>query len=184
MRIISGQFKSRRFTAPKHLPVRPTTDRAKEALFNILGHQYFLDELKVLDLFAGIGSISFEFASRGTTDITVVDQNRESIDFISKTAGELGIEFKTFIQDVFAFIAQNKGVYDIIFADPPYDLANEDFNKLIDSVFEFKRLQEDGILIVEHSKYTDLSAHPRYIEHRKYGSSVFSWFREKKEGTA
>jgi 16S rRNA (guanine(966)-N(2))-methyltransferase RsmD len=176
MRIISGQFKSRRFKASKHLPVRPTTDRAKEALFNILGHQYFYEELRVLDLFAGIGSISFEFASRGTIDITAVDQNKGCTDFISKTAGELGIDLNIFTQDVTMFLSKSQGNYDIIFADPPYDLAREEFNSLIDSVLENNLLQKDGIFILEHSKHTDLSSHPKLVQQRNYGLSTFSWF--------
>lgn len=176
MRIISGQFKSRRFTAPKYLPVRPTTDRAKEALFNILGHQYFLDELKVLDLFAGIGSISFEFASRGTTDITAVDQDKGCTDFISQTANALGIEFQVFTQDVTKFLSQVKIPYDIIFADPPYDLTEDEFTTLIETIFDNNLLKEDGIFILEHSKHTDLSSHQKFKEDRNYGLSTFSWF--------
>ena len=178
MRIISGQFKSRRFTAPKHLPVRPTTDRAKEALFNILGHQYFLDEMKVLDLFAGIGSISFEFASRGTTDLTAVDRNQGCTDFINKTANELGIELQVFTQDVAQFISQTDNSYDIIFADPPYELNEEEFRSLIDLIFDNHLLKEKGILILEHSKHTDLSLHPKFVQERNYGLSTFSWFEE------
>lgn len=176
MRIISGQFKSRRFKAPKHLPVRPTTDRAKEALFNILGHQYHLNELKVLDLFAGIGSITFEFASRGTTDITTVDQNRGCTDFITKTAGELGIEPRVVTQEVMDFLSHSKSSYDIVFADPPYDLSEDEFNTIINTVFEKGLLEKDGILILEHSKHTDLSQHPNFRQQRDYGHSVFSWF--------
>lgn len=176
MRIISGQFKSRRITAPKHLPVRPTTDRAKEALFNILYHNYILDELKVLDLFAGIGSISFEFASRGTTNITAVDQNKACTDFIQHTAEKLGIKINIKTQDVINFLKTSNEDFDIIFADPPYDLEKEAFLQIIDAVFEFKHLKEDAILIVEHSKHTDLSGHPNFDRQRQYGHSVFSWF--------
>jgi len=178
MRIISGQFKSRRFTAPKHLPVRPTTDRAKEALFNILGHQYFLDEMKVLDLFAGIGSISFEFASRGTTEITSVDKNQGCTDFIKKTADELGIELQVFTQDVTQFISQTNNSYDIIFADPPYELTEEEFTSLVDLIFENHLLKEKGVFILEHSKHTDLSLHPKFVQERNYGLSTFSWFED------
>lgn len=176
MRIISGQFKSRKFTAPKHLPVRPTTDRAKEALFNILDHQYFLDELKVLDLFAGIGSISFEFASRGTSQITAVDQNRGCTDFISQTAEELGIELQIFTQDVPAFISNTQDSFDIVFADPPYNLTKEEYATLIDIVVNSKLLKENGVFILEHSKHADLSSHPKLSEERTYGNSVISWF--------
>jgi 16S rRNA (guanine(966)-N(2))-methyltransferase RsmD len=162
--------------APKHLPVRPTTDRAKEALFNILGHQYFLDEMKVLDLFAGIGSISFEFASRGTTDLTAVDRNQGCTDFIKKTADELGIDLQVFTQDVSQFISQTDNSYDIIFADPPYELTGEELTSLIDLTFKNHLLKEKGILILEHSKHTDLSTHPKFVQDRNYGLSTFSWF--------
>ena len=176
MRIIAGQFKSRRIIAPKQLPVRPTTDRAKEALFNILYHSYILDELKVLDLFAGIGSISLEFASRGTRDITAVDQHSGCTSFINQTAEALDIDIKVKTQDVIQFLETSANSFDIIFADPPYALLEEEFYNLIDAVFSNKQLHEDGILIVEHSKHTDLSNHPNFDRKRQYGHSVFSWF--------
>lgn len=179
MRIISGQFKSRRINAPKHLPVRPTTDRAKEALFNILYHQYDLVDLKVLDLFAGIGSITFEFASRGTTQITAVDQNRGCTDFINSTAEELGIQIEIKTQDVLYFLETSNETYDIVFADPPYELSDDEFNAIIDLVFEHNLLDADGILILEHSKHTNLSKHVFYDHNRVYGHSVFSWFSKK-----
>ena len=179
MRIISGQFKGRRLIAPKHLPVRPTTDRAKEALFNILYHQYDLSYLKVLDLFAGIGSITFEFASRGTTQITAVDQNRGCTSFMSSTAEKLGIEIDIKTQDVMHFLKTSNEGYDIVFADPPYDLKDEEFESIINSVFEYNHVHKDGILIVEHSEHTDLSKHTFYDHKRVYGHSVFSWFSKK-----
>ena len=180
MRIISGQFKSRRIIAPPHLPVRPTTDRAKEALFNILYHQYQLSELKVLDLYAGIGSISFEFASRGTSDITAVDQNKGCTNFISSTAEKLGIDINVKTQEVFKFLETSSSLpYDIIFADPPYDLSDNEFKTLIDLVFNLNHLNKNGIFILEHSKHTDLSSHPFFDQKRTYGHSVFSWFSKK-----
>jgi len=177
MRIISGEFKSRKITAPKHLPVRPTTDRAKEALFNILYHNYDLKELRVLDLFAGIGSISFEFASRGTKDITAVDQNRNCTNFITQTANHLGVDIKVNTQEVIHFLKTSKGSFDIVFADPPYELKANEFYNIVEAVFEEKHLTDTGILIVEHSKHTDLSNHPHFDKQRKYGHSVFSWFK-------
>ena len=176
MRIISGQFKSRRITAPKNLPVRPTTDRAKEALFNILGHQYYLDEIAVLDLFAGIGSITFEFASRGTTNITTVDKHRNCIEFIKKTAEDLQIEVNLINQDVLEYLEKTTNSYDIVFADPPYDFSEETFISIIDSVFDNEILTEKGIFILEHSKHTDLSTHKKFDNSRTYGHSEFSWF--------
>lgn len=176
MRIISGQHKGRRLIAPKKLPVRPTTDQAKEALFNILANRYDFEELSVLDLFAGIGSISFEFSSRGTTNITSVDRYYDCLKFIRKTAKELEADLNIIKSDAFSFLSKALGKYDLIFADPPYDFPDEQFEKIIHSIFENQFLKSEGILIVEHSKHTDLSHHPQHVEDRRYGSTVFSFF--------
>lgn len=177
MRIVAGKFRSRRITAPNSLPVRPTTDMAKEALFNILNNSYYFDDLKVLDLFAGIGSISFEFASRGCTDITAVDAHNGCINFLEKTSTSLEIDLQTVKSDVFSFLERNTQSYDIIFADPPYDMEAERFTQLLDLVFDRNLLKTDGTLIVEHGKQTDLSEHPKFERARKYGSNVFSFFK-------
>lgn len=176
MRIISGKFKSRRLTAPKHLPVRPTTDRAKEALFNIINNEYYFEGLNVLDLFAGIGSITFEFASRGAEQITAVDANYECTNFIAKTASELEVDITVVNRNVLDFLSQTSQKYDIVFADPPYDYSKEEFIEIIDAVFQHELLSDKGVLIVEHSKHTDLSDHPNFIKSRNYGHSEFSWF--------
>lgn len=176
MRIVSGKFKGRRIVAPSNLPVRPTTDMAKEALFNILNNSFFLDELSVLDLFAGIGSISFEFASRGCTDIITVDAHHGCIRFLDKTNSLLDAGIQTIKSDAFTFLEKNTGKYDIIFADPPYDMDQEKFERLINLIFEKDLLKEDGMLIVEHSKQTKLSEHPNFDQARKYGGNVFSFF--------
>lgn len=177
MRIVAGKFRSRRITAPNNLPVRPTTDMAKEALFNILNNSYYFDDLKVLDLFAGIGSISFEFASRGCTDITAVDEHFGCIKFLEKTSAELEIDLETVKSDVFLFLERISQSYDIIFADPPYDMETEKFIELLDLVFGRNLLNQDGVLIVEHGKQTNLSGHPKFDKSRKYGSNVFSFFK-------
>ena len=176
MRIISGKYKSRRITAPKQLPVRPTTDRAKESLFNIINNEYYFDGLKVLDLFAGIGSISFEFASRGATELTSVDANFECTKFITKTAAQLGIDINVITRKVLDFLGTAFQQYDIIFADPPYDYSDEEFVEFIDVIFERQLLSEKGVFILEHSKHTDLSSYPKFQRSRNYGHSVFSWF--------
>jgi len=176
MRIISGKFKSRRIQAPKHLPVRPTTDRAKEALFNIINNAYYFDGLKVLDLFAGIGSITFEFASRGAEQLTAVDANYQCTTFITKTASQLGIDVTVITRDVMDFLNSASQQYDIVFADPPYDFSDEDFTAIIDAIFQHQLLSDKGIFIMEHSKHTDLSNHPNHLKSRNYGHSVFSWF--------
>ena len=177
MRIVAGKFRSRRITAPNSLPVRPTTDMAKEALFNILNNSYYFDDLKVLDLFAGIGSISFEFASRGCTDITAVDAHNGCINFLEKTSTSLEIDLQTVKSDVFSFLERNSQSYDIIFADPPYDMEADRFTQLLDLVFDRNLLKTDGTLIVEHGKQTDLSEDPKFERARKYGSNVFSFFK-------
>lgn len=177
MRIISGKYKGRRIIAPKTIPARPTTDQAKESLFNILRNQYDLSELSILDLFAGIGSISLEFMSRGAINITAVDQNYASIKFINKTARDFNEEIHTFKSEVFKFLSKNKQTYDIIFADPPYEFTDSQFLKIRDLVFKNELLNEEGVLVIEHSKQTDLSAIDNFTEARHYGSSVFSFFK-------
>ena len=181
MRIISGKYKGKRLTAPKKLPVRPTTDRAKEALFNILNNRFYFDELKVLDLFSGTGNISFEFASRGTERITAVDGFQGCVRYISKTAIELDFSINTVKSDVYKFLEGTSEPFDLIFADPPYDFDTEQFLKIADLVFAKNLLLPDGVLIIEHSDQTDLSEHPKFSEQRKYGGSIFSFFEEKEE---
>lgn len=176
MRIISGKHKGRHLMAPKNLPVRPTKDMAKEALFNILSNRYYFPYLKVLDLFAGTGNISFEFASREVSEITAVDIDMGCITYIDKISTQLELRITTVKNDVFSFLSKNKKQYDIIFADPFYDMDETDFAKIPDLVFTNNMLFEDGILIVEHSKRTSLSALPHFQEQRKYGGSVFSFF--------
>ena len=176
MRIISGKYKGKRLTAPKKLPVRPTTDMAKEALFNILNNRFYFDELIVLDLFSGTGNISFEFASRGTDKITAVDGYQGCVRYISKTAQELDFSIATVKSDVFKYLQRAPEKFDLIFADPPYDFDTEQFLKIADLVFEKGLLLEDGLLIIEHSEQTDLSEHPKFSEQRKYGGSIFSFF--------
>jgi 16S rRNA (guanine966-N2)-methyltransferase len=176
MRIISGKYKGRRITAPKNLPARPTTDIAKEALFNILNNNYYFNSLSVLDLFAGIGSISFEFASRGTENITSVDQHYNSLKFIDKTAKELDLEIKTVKSDVFKYLEKTTLKHDVIFADPPYDFSKEQFVNIITLIINNDLLNESGMVIIEHSKHTDLSDNKYFSHSKKYGGSMFSFF--------
>ncbi len=177
MRIVSGKFKGRRIKAPNNLPVRPTTDMAKEALFNILNNSYYFDELSVLDLFAGIGSICLEFASRGCSDVVAVDAHSGCTKFLEKTSKELEADIMTLKSDVFTFLERSPRNFDLIFADPPYDMEIEKFNRILSLVFDRNLLKEEGALIIEHSKQTDLSEHPQFEQSRKYGSNVFSFFK-------
>ena len=176
MRIISGKYKGRRINPPKKLPVRPTTDMAKEALFNILNNQYYFDEISVLDLFSGTGSISYEFASRGTEEITCVDQDFGCIKFINQTSETFDMEINAIKSEAFKFLENCKRQFTIIFADPPYAFSEEDFNKIAESVFQNKLLENDGMLIIEHSKHTDLSNTINYSYSKSYGGNMFSFF--------
>ncbi|MEQ8220222.1 MAG: RsmD family RNA methyltransferase [Arenibacter sp.] len=176
MRIISGKNKGQRLTAPKKLPVRPTTDMAKEALFNILNNQYYFNEVSVLDLFAGTGNISYEFASRGSESITAVDADFGCIKFITATSTDLNFPVVAIKKDVFQYLEGNPVKAHIIFADPPYDLSPEEFAAIPKLVFEKQLLLENGVLIIEHSKHTDLSHLEHFTNQRRYGGSVFSFF--------
>lgn len=181
MRIISGSHKGKRLMAPKKLPVRPTTDMAKEALFNILNNHYYFDEITVLDLFAGTGNISFEFASRGCTRITSVDAHYGCVQFINKTAQELDFSIQTIKSDVYKFLEHYNQKADIVFADPPYDISQEDFEKLPALVFQNNILLEEGYLIIEHAKHTSLEHVVNFSFSKSYGGSVFSFFEHPSE---
>ncbi|MCS5663074.1 MAG: RsmD family RNA methyltransferase [Flavobacteriales bacterium] len=175
MRIVSGTHKSKRITAPKNLPVRPTTDMAKESLFNILNNNYYFDEIRVLDLFSGTGNISYEFASRGTEQILSVDQNFHCIRFIQQTAKELGFDtISTIKADVFEFLEKHSQEHDIIFADAPYEL--EGLDKIVETIFAKNILSKDGVLILEHAKEQDFSELPFFANKRRYGNVNFSFF--------
>lgn len=176
MRIISGKFKSRRLQAPKGLPVRPTTDMAKEALFNILNNLYYFYDIKVLDLFAGTGNISYEFASRGTTNITAIDVHFACVKYIKQISDELEFNINTIKSDVFKYLNKTPHKFDVIFADPPYKFEQEKFENLIDLVFDQQLLEENGLLILEHSSHTKLENHLRFSYSKKYGGNCFSFF--------
>ncbi len=176
MRIISGIYKSRKIVAPKNLPVRPTTDMAKESLFNIINNLFYFDAISVLDLFAGTGNISYEFASRGTQNITCVDQDYGCIKFINKTAEAFEMPINTIKSNVFKFLEKSNSQTNIIFADPPYSFSEEQFTKISELVFQNNMLLEDGILIIEHSKHTDLSNSNHYSYSKSYGGNMFSFF--------
>ncbi|KIC01001.1 RsmD family RNA methyltransferase [Flavobacterium sp. AJR] len=176
MRIISGKYKGRRISPPKNLPVRPTTDMSKEALFNVLNNHFSFEGLKVLDLFAGTGNISYEFASRGCTPITSVDGDFGCVKFIKQVAAEFDFNIAATKSDVFKFLESCKTSYDIIFADPPYALDQATFEKIVMLVFERELLQDDGMMIIEHSKYTKLDHLSNFSFKKSYGGSFFSFF--------
>lgn len=180
MRIISGLHKGRRITAPRNLPIRPTTDMAKEGLFNIVNNRIHFKNLKVLDLFSGSGNISYEFGSRGAGPIIAVDENFECVKFIKKTALDLDLDITPVKSDVFKYLEKAPVKADLIFADPPYDFEEAEFLKIVDIVMEREIIGEKGMLIIEHSKHTKLENSDFFTESRKYGNSVFSFFKMKK----
>lgn len=178
MRIIRGTLKGRRITPPKALPVRPTTDFAKEGLFNIIENNFDIEELKILDLFAGTGSISYEFASRGAKQITTIDSNIRCIRFIKATTEHLNIENIIGLKaDVFRFLSKSIQTFDIIFADPPYDIGQDKYLEILNLVMEKQLLQTNGWLIIEHSKKIHFPTLQMPYEHRKYGNVNFSIYK-------
>lgn len=178
MRIISGKNKGKQLIAPAKLPVRPTTDFAKEALFNILNNYYYFDELSVLDLFAGTGNISYEFASRGCPSVIAIDSHNGCVQFISKTARELDYNITALKGDVYEYLKRTIQPFDVIFADPPYDFPPEKFALIAELVFANNFLAPNGTLIIEHSSKTDLSQLPHFSQAKKYGGCVFSMFEQ------
>ncbi|MGF7080794.1 RsmD family RNA methyltransferase [Mucilaginibacter sp. UYCu711] len=176
MRIIGGSLKGLRLNPPKNLPVRPTTDLAKEALFNILQNQIEFDDIKVLDLFCGTGNITYEFASRGAQKVIGVDRSIHCINYIKDTARQHGFtQIKTFKADIFKYLQLETEQYDLIFADPPYDMNQ--IPEIPKIIFDKQLLLPGGLLIVEHQSMQNLSNHPAFTEQRKYGHSSFSFFK-------
>lgn len=178
MRIIGGKFKGRKFFPPaKNWPTRPTTDFAKEGLFNIINNHFYFDELKVLDLFGGTGNHSYEFISRGCEDVTYVDKFGGCVNFVKKTADILDIQDKIRIvrADVFKFIQQDVNQYDYIFAGPPYPLPT--LNTIPDKVFENNLVKPEGWLVLEHNPNHDFQNHPKFDSLRMYGKTYFSIFK-------
>lgn len=184
-RIISGRWKGKKIAAPKNFDVRPTTDFAKEALFSMLEHRFELEYLSVLDLFAGIGSISLEFASRETPDITSVESNAKHAGFINSTAQEmeLGLQINVQRGDVFEWLKKKRNngkLFDVVFADPPFDLAENKYTELIDYILSDDLLKPNGTFILEHQARKKIE-HPLLQETRKYGNISFSFFVLKSE---
>lgn len=176
MRIIGGEHGGRKFTPPAKMPhTRPTTDIAKEGLFNILGNRLDFSSLKTLDLFGGTGNISYELASRGARDLTIVEKDPVMYAFIKKTAETLRItQLRVIKMDVFRFIEQCNEQYDLIFAGPPYALSNID--DLPERILKKELLSENGIFVLEHTPRNAYSDFPGFIAERNYGSTVFSLF--------
>ena len=178
MRIISGIHKGRNINPPKNLPVRPTTDRSKEALFNILNNLYEWREITVLDLFSGTGCVSFEFGSRGVNKITSVDENKKCVEFINQVSKDLDLNILSVKSEVLSFLKLNSNKYNIVFLDPPYIFEIKEYEKLI-SVLILNNLMDDGIIIVEHFSKVKLNNILGFRETRKYGNNSFSFFKNK-----
>ena len=178
MRIITGKYKGRHFDIPRSFKARPTTDFAKENIFNVLTGLIDFDDAIALDLFSGTGSISLELVSRGCASETSVEADREHASFIRQCMDKIGAGNHLLVRgDVFRFLKSCRQKFDFIFADPPYALAKLDESP--DLIFSSGLLKEEGILVLEHGKKNDFSAHAKFIDHRSYGSVNFSVFREK-----
>ena len=178
MRIVGGEFGGRRLNPPARIPARPTTEVAKEGLFNMLNNSMDIEGIKTLDIFGGTGSISYELASRGAADLTLVERDPITIDFIKKTAQELKITDRLQIikGDVFKFMKQCTEQYNLIFAGPPYALTNIDEIPLL--VFEKQLLLPSGIFILEHTPRNDYQQHPHFTRIKNYGTTVFTFFTQ------
>lgn len=177
MRIISGKYRGRAINPPKNLRARPTTDFAKENLFNILQNLVDFEQCDVLDLFAGTGSISYEFASRGANSVTSVEINAVHHNFIRTTAKSLGADNIYAVKaNVFLYLKSCPKSFDIIFSDAPYDL--EDLEQVVGLVLDSNILKEDGIFIFEHSDKFNFEHHPLFWQSRSYGSVQFTFFKK------
>lgn len=174
MRIIAGELKGRRLYPPANLPIRPTTDLARESLFNVLRNKIDFEEIEVLDLFAGTGSISFEFISRGVKRVTSVDINHKCIDFIKDSSLKLEVDnLFTIKNDVFVFLGKSQLNFDLVFADPPYDLKQFD---IIPDLILKSFIRPGGMLILEHSREHSFKKNKYFTEQRNYGKVNFSFF--------
>lgn len=180
MRIIGGIYKRRRFEVPKNFKLRPTTDFAKENLFNVLQNLIDFEGKTVLDLFSGTGSISFEFASRGCEKIISVEKSAAHCGFIQKVIRELNAPIHSIKGDALKYISNSNGEkFDIIFADPPYAL--KEMSNIPDLVFHYQRVKPGGLFILEHSSDNHFEEHPFFLQHRLYGSVNFTIFQQPEQ---
>ncbi len=175
MRIIRGKYGRRRFDVPRNITARPTTDFARENIFNVIENLRDIESTRVLDLFAGTGAISWEFASRGAASVTAVEMASVQAGFINSVKNKLGdTAVKVVRGDVFKFLAAVRAPYDIVFADPPYDHPR--FEEIPSLILDSKAVVSGTLVIVEHSKTRDFSSLPGFMQHRAYGSVNFSIF--------
>ena len=180
MRIIGGIYKNRRIDF-KNLDIRPTTNFAKESLFNILNNHYDLETKSILDLFAGSGSISYEFASRGCKEIVAVDNNIKCINFIKKIIDKLKIKnLIAQLANVNSFIKYINTSHDIIFLDPPYNYTQEQYDQIIRNILQKNILNKSGMIIIEHSRFIKFENYPCFLNMKKYGRVHFSFLKNEK----
>lgn len=178
MRVIGGRLKGIRLNPPAGLPVRPTTDTAKEALFNILYNRFDLETISVLDLFSGTGNISVEFASRGAAEVCSVDLDSGCYNYLKSIIKQYQLDnIRPYKADIFKFLENENRQYDIIFADPPYDMPR--MNMITPIIFSRNLIKKGGCVIIEHPSLKKLDNDPHFMEQRKYGSSAFSFFSDK-----
>ncbi len=181
MRIIAGKYRGRKYFPPiNRWPTRPTTDSARESIFNILANRLDFEKIRALDLFGGTGSHSFELLSRECPDITYVDKHPGCVQYVRTFAKELdeNAALRVVREDVLRFLQRARPAYDYIFADPPYELP--DMSAFIDLIFERQLLSPRGLLVVEHDMRQNFAQHPHFEEERKYGQTRFSLFKERK----
>lgn len=179
MRIVSGKYKGRHFEPPANITARPTTDFAKESLFDLLGNRLDFENIEVLDLFAGTGSIGYEFISRGAMRVTAVEMCDRQLRFIRKTCKDLGITNLHLLRmDVFRYLSVPRGNFDLVFADPPYQLP--ELPTLPDRVLQSGCLKIGGLFVLEHGVKHSFVTHPQCIDERCYGSVHFSLFKPLK----
>ncbi|MBR1785466.1 MAG: 16S rRNA (guanine(966)-N(2))-methyltransferase RsmD [Bacteroidales bacterium] len=175
MRIIAGTLRGRKLNPPENLPVRPTTDMARESLFNILNNYVDYEECTALDLFAGTGAVAFEFVSRGVREVTAIDINAQCTDFIKQSAQKMGVgNMRVVRADVFDLLKRVNRKFDIVFADPPY--SHEGLALLPDMVFQSGALTDDGIFVLEHPREHSFEEHAHFWQHRAYGKVNFTFF--------
>lgn len=175
MRIISGKLKGKKLNIPKNIRVRPTTDQSKEALFNILVNRFNFKEIKVLDLFSGTGSISFEFSSRGVKTVYSIDRNYNSVNYIKKFSKENDLNIKVLKKDIYKSNLKTDIKFDLIFADPPYSNKKKYYTNLLSILRKKISLTNNTLLILEHPENIDLKGDENIIEERKYGGCAFSF---------
>tara|TARA_B100001250_G_scaffold270070_1_gene233056 strand:+ start:1541 stop:2077 length:537 start_codon:yes stop_codon:yes gene_type:complete len=177
MRIIAGFYKNRRVDF-KNLNIRPTTNFAKESLFNILNNQYDLEKTCVLDLFAGSGSISYEFISRGCKTVIAVDNNRKCVGFMKSVKDKLKINNLTIqLSSVHSFLRKNNICYDIVFLDPPYNYKQAEYNLILKNIFTKNIMNKNGVVVIEHSRLINFEEHSMFLNTKKYGRVHFTFFK-------